>query len=140
MMVSPNDTDLIIPDDLSYDKEDPSFQLTNCVSLKRIVVGKHCFHRIQLFELNGLSQLESIVIGQYSFEYSCSLLTGKRDGRYRILNCPKLKSIQIGSESFSNYYSFELKNLPSLQSIQMGYDCFTSSPCFSLTGWIVQLI
>ena len=140
MMVSPKDTDLIIPDHLSYNKEDPSFRLWYMMKLKRIVIGNHCFTKTRLFELDGLSQLESIVIGQYSFgSYYLSLMRETK-GCYRILNCPKLKSIQIGSESFSNNYLFKLKNLPSLQSIQMGNDCFCKTSYFSLTGWIAQLI
>ena len=90
-----------------------------------------------MFELDGLCELESVVIGKKSFRIS---LLEKSDGSYRIVNCPKLKSIQIGTRSFSDYHSFELSNLPSLQSIDIGRECFRYAPSFSLTGLIDGLI
>ena len=96
---------------------------------------------MRVFELDGLGELESVVIGEKSFAYAKTenaILSSKRsDGSYRIVNCPKLKSIDIGYESFYDYHSFELNNLPSLQSIDMGAWCFFWAPSFSLTGLIV---
>ena len=90
-----------------------------------------------MFELDGLSELESVVIGQQSFRIGGS---ERSDGSYRIVNCPKLKSIQIGDESFRYYQTFELNNLPSLQSIDIGKYCFYYAPSFSLTGLIDGLV
>ena len=106
-------------------------------SLKRIVIREGCFRMVRVFELNGLSELESVLIGGNSFRISSSERT---DGSYRIVNCPKLKSIQIGYESFRDYHSFELNNLPSLQSIDIGDWCFQYAPSFSLTGLIDGLV
>ena len=112
----------------------PSFYMH---SLKRIVIGDGCFGKVRVFELDGLDELESVEIGRDSFR----IRDRKRsDGSYRIINCPKLKSIQIGYESFSDYHSFELNNLPSLQSIDMGGYCFYYAPSFSLTGLIDGLV
>ena len=87
--------------------------------------------------MDGLSELESVVIGQQSFRISDEK---RSDGSYRIVNCPKLKSIQIGGNSFQDYHSFELNNLPSLQTIYMGEYCFYWTPSFSLTGLIDGLV
>ena len=109
-------------------------------SLKRIVIGDDCFERVRLFELNGLIELESVVIGEESITilkdlcgYSCFK---EVDGCFRIVSCPILKSIQIGDYSFGDYRLFELNNLPSLQSIDIGYCCFYWIPSLSLTGLI----
>ena len=102
-------------------------------SLKRVVIRNGCFGNVRLFEMDGLSELNSVVIGKKSFRISGS---ERSDGTCRIVNCAKLKSIQIGDDSFSNYRSFELTNLPSLQSIDIGMRCFKYTPVFSLTGWI----
>ena len=117
---------------------DNSFNETNSLilpffvhSLKRIVIGNKCFEKVRLFELDGVNELESIVIGKYNFRISGNEQT---DGVCRIVNCFKLKSIQIGDYSFNDYHSFELNNLPSLQSIDMGGYCFYYAPSFSLTG------
>ena len=90
-----------------------------------------------MFELDGLCELESVEIGQKSFRID---ERDKNDGSCRIVNCRKLKSIQIGYESFEDYHSFELNNLPSLQSIDMGEYCFKYALSFSLTGLIDGLI
>ena len=115
------------------------------IRLKRIVIGDDCFGKVRVFELDGLIELESMVIGKKSFTYAKTkddiwYHVTRTDGVYRIVNCPKLKSIQIGDDSFSDYHSFELSNLPSLQSIEIGVRCFYYSPSFSLTGltdWLV---
>ena len=106
-------------------------------SLKRIVIREGCFRMVRVFELNGLSELESVLIGYHSFRISSSERT---DGSCRIVNCPKLKSIEFFSRSCEDYHSFELNNLPSLQSIDMGDYCFFLAPSFSLTGLIDGLV
>ena len=100
-------------------------------SLKRVVIRNGCFGNVRLFEMDGLSELNSVVIGKKSFRISGS---ERSDGTCRIVNCPKLKSIQIGDWSFEDYHSFELNNLPSLQTIKICIGCFFFAPLFSLTG------
>ena len=107
-------------------------ELKNYSSLQFIYIGDICFGNVKVFELDGLNELESVVIGQRSFRIS--------GGSYRIVNCPKLKSIQIGGRSFKDYNSFELNNLPSLQSIDIGDESFISALLFSLTGSIDGLV
>ncbi|KAK8806651.1 hypothetical protein WA588_003214, partial [Blastocystis sp. NMH] len=110
--------------------EGNEFILRGLPALKSIVIGDKCFGKVRVFELDRLSELESVVIGGNSFRIDIYI---RMDGSYRIVNCPKLKSIQIGDYSFSDYHSFELNNLPSLQSIYVGARCFSYAPSFSLT-------
>ena len=121
-----------------------SFNISNNGVLKSIVIGGNCFGKVRVFELDGLSELESVMIGEKSFTHAktfCDIWCIRRsDGSYRIVNCPKLKSIQIGNESFWDYHSFELNNLPSLQSIDLGEWCFYWTPSFSLTSLIDGLV
>ena len=107
--------------------------LSGWIRLKRIVIGDKCFGEVRVFELDGLRELESVVIGKESFNTSDR---GRSDGTCRIVNCPKLIFVQTGFQSFSDYHSFEMSNLPSLQSIDIGSDCFFWAPSFSLTGLI----
>ena len=112
--------------------------------LKRIVIGDGCYGSVRLLELDGLGELESIEIGMESFTIGKdwnTIKTSKRtDGTCRIVNCPKLNSIQIDYHSFTDYRSFELSNLPSLQSIDIDGYCFYHAPSFSLTGLIDWLV
>ena len=124
-----NSNSLIVPNSVLNEDYITSLNITNNEDLKRIVIGDSCFGKVRMFDLDGLSELESVVIGQQSFRIS-------GDGSYRIVNCPKIASIQIGGNSFLDYRSFELNNLPSLQSIDIGGQCFRNAPSFSLTGLI----
>ena len=112
-------------------------ELNNLTSLQILYIGNGCYGKVRVLELDGLSELESVIVGGSSFSSSSS---EESDGYYRIVNCPKLKSIQIGGSSFWDYHSFELNNLPSLQSIEMGDWCFYYAPSFSLTGLIDGLV
>ena len=129
---------MIIPNGYFNGNNNASFNISNNGVLKSIVIGDNCFGKVRVFDLNGLSELESVVIGQKSFTYAKTREEiwnkVRTDGFYQIMNCPKLKSIQIGDESFFDYHSFELNNLPSLQSIDMGENCFDWASSFSLTG------
>ena len=129
--------ELIIPNDYFNANDIISFKIANKENSKSIVIGDRCFVKVRVFELDGLSELESVVIGSESFRISGN---ERNDGSYRIVNCPKLKSIQIGNRSFYDYHSFELNNLPSLQSIAIGDYCFHYAPLFSLTGLIDGLV
>ena len=110
-----------------------SLSVSSLPSLQSIEIGNYCFGSVRLFELDGLSELESVVIGECSFRISGD---ERNDGSYRIVNCPKLKSIQIGNDTFSDYHSIRILNLPSLQSIEIGEYCFQYGPYFSLIGLI----
>ena len=132
-----NSTDLIALDGHFRTNNITTFNITNNGKLKRIQIGNDCFGKVRVFYLDGLNELESMVIGEYSFRISDK---ERSDGSYRIVNCPKLKSIQIGKESFSDYHSFELNNLPCLQTVDIGMWCFYYAPSFSLTGLIEELV
>jgi len=112
-------------------------ELKNQNSLQILYIGNGCFGKVRVFELDGLSELESVVIGESGIRIDRK---ERNDGSYRIVNCPKLKSIQIGDGSLYDYHSIELNNLPSLQSIDIGQECFHWAPSFSMTGLINGLI
>ena len=134
VQMTEDSTDLIIPNDHFNRVDVTSFNISGNMNLKRIAIGNNTFGNVRVFELNGLNELESVVIGKKSFTISDD---GRSDGICRIVNCPKLNSIQIGDNSFSDYSSsFELANLPSLQSIDIGENCFFSVKQFSLIGLI----
>ena len=136
-LLTDNSNSMIIPNGVLNMDDITSFSITNNGVLKRIVIGDNCFGKVRVFELDGLSELESVVIGKSSFRISND---ERSDGSYRIVNCPKLKSIQIGFRSLQDYHSFEMNNLPSLQSIDIGYRSFYWAPLFSLTGLIDGMV
>ena len=97
--------------------------------LKSITIGYECFTNIREFVLDGLERLESVRIGENCFRIS---IDERDDGVCRITNCPNLRQLEIGGDSFKDFKSFELSNLNSIQSIKFG-DCFYYAD-FSLKG------
>ena len=76
-----NSNSLIIPNGVLNGDDITSFNITNNGVLKRIVIGDNCFGKVRVFELDGLCELESVVIGQESFYWAPSFsLTGLIDG------------------------------------------------------------
>ena len=79
------------------------------------MIGDNCFGNVRVFELDGLGEMESVVIGQDSFtntkyaDYVWNEIPA--EGSFRIQNCPKLKSIQIGDWSFADYHMLSLTGL-----------------------------
>ena len=99
--------------------------------LKSITIGNECFKNVREFVLDGLESLESVKIGEYCFRISDD---ERDDGICRITNCPNLRQLEIGDESFQDFQSFELSNLNSIQSINFGHSCFWYAEGFSLKG------
>ena len=75
---------------------------------------------VNRFVIDGLNELETIIIGKNSLKQN----ENNRGGKCVIMNCDQLKQINIGEGSFYYYESFECKNLPSLISIQLQSDGF----------------
>ena len=98
--------------------------------LKSITIGSSCFQNIREFVLDGLESLKSVKISG-----NCFRISGKErdDGVCRVTNCPNLRQLEIGNESFVDFQSFELSNLNSIQSIKFGDSCFKYAD-FSLKG------
>ena len=98
--------------------------------LKSITIRNYCFQHVREFVIDGLESLESVEIGESCFRISDER---RNDGICRITNCPNLRQLEIGDESFRDFKSFELSNLNSIQSINFGEYCFRYAD-FSLKG------
>lgn len=119
--------------------------------LKKIVIGNNCFNSVITFCLNGLNELESVVIGEkcfihsidkYLVRHSLPIFDEDRmpmdilETKFSITNCSKLKRIVIDDESFSGYHSFEMKNLPQLESIHFKKKVFEYAKSVRFEGRI----
>ena len=93
--------------------------LSGFVNLRELKVGNECFEYVNEVKVNGLSKLESVVIGMKSFTKKYS--SGNDSNRHFYLkNCPKLKSLKMGRYSFSDYTVIEIENVDALDVIEMG--------------------
>ena len=104
--------------------------LSEFKKLKRIEIGNDCFSYVREFVIDGLESLESVKIGG-----NCFRIGGEErdDGICRITNCPNLRQLEIGDDSFEDFKSFEISDLNSIQSIKFGNYCFKFAD-FSLKG------
>ena len=102
-----------------------SFDLSGVTYLKELRIGDECFNSVNEFKLIGLKYLETVVIGKKSFSIS---ETGKDyNRRFYVKNCPRLKTLNIGYRSFSDYKVCEIESVDVLESLRIGDDSRYSS-------------
>ena len=96
--------------------------LSRFTRLKRLEIGDHCMSYVTTVNITGLSELERVVIGKNSFT-KCKNeveITSDPNRRFELKGCTKLKSLKIGSYSFSDYTVFQIENVDALEVIEMG--------------------
>ena len=102
-----------------------SFDLSGVTYLKELRIGDECFNSVNEFKLIGLKYLETVVIGKKSFSISEEGKDYNR--RFYAKNCPRLKTLNIGYRSFSDYKVCEIENVDALESLRIGDDSRSSS-------------
>ena len=96
--------------------------LSRFTKLRRLEIGDHCMSYVTTVNMTGLAELERVVIGKNSFT-KCKNevdITSDPNRRFELKGCEKLKSLRIGSYSFSDYSVFEIENVDALEVIEMG--------------------
>ena len=114
-------TEIVVDDGVS-DSGITGFDLSGFSKLKRLEIGNDCFSYVEEVKLIGLSELESVEIGEKSFtKYKDTYHTTADPNRHFCLkNCPKLKSLKMGCYSFSDYTVCAIENVDALEVIEMG--------------------
>lgn len=130
---------IIIPND-SLNETVSLFLPSWLCSLKRMVIGNNSCKVVHSLLFSGIEEIESIVIGDNCFANYYDEAVESEQSTLEINNCPKLKSIQIGDNSFLKYGTLELKQLPSLESIRVGKGSCEMVGMCSFESNIVQFI
>ena len=99
------------------------FDANSLKGIERLEIEGDCFIKVNRFVINGLNELDGVIIGSDSF---CLHEKHRYESKCLIMNCNQLNEINIEENSFKYYESFELKNLPSLISIQLDYGAFSN--------------
>ena len=110
-------TDIIVDNGMN-EPDLTGLDLTRFCRLKSLLVGDYCFSSVNEVKLIGMNELESVVVRENSF-------TQKREGdnpnrHFYLKDCPKLKSLEMGRYSFSDYTVIEIENVDALEVIEMG--------------------
>ena len=99
-----------------------SFDLGKYPKLKTLRIGNSTFSHVSVLNITGLSELESVVIGENSFtnHKNTNDISADPNRHFYLKNCPKLKSLKMGRVSFSDYSVCEIENVDALEVIEMG--------------------
>ena len=82
-----------------------------------VISGSACpFRNVTVFDLSVYPRLETLIIGDYGFEYVNEL---------KLTGLSKLKSVVIGDGSFMNVNVLNITGLNELESVEIGMNCFT---------------
>lgn len=105
--------------------------LSSCHHLKEIKIGDKCFLEARSFLLIDNPSIERIAIGTFAFyshqgvdpyplpyEDKRRILSNRKIASIR--HCPKLRVLDIGNESFTDFISLELVQLPCLEVCHIG--------------------
>ena len=118
---TPSVVEVIVVED-NCCKDVRELDLSVFVRLKELRVGDHCFRKVEILNLFGLKCLESVVIGEGSFvKYAYNSSEGRDDSRrFYVKNCPSLKELKIGYQSFMDYSVIEIESVDALEVIEIG--------------------
>ena len=106
--------ELVVKNNSCNGKEWKSLDLSLLSKLRKLTVGDECFNEVETVKLNGLKELESVVVGRESFGLENETVTS-----FEMKDCEKLKELIIGERSFNIFGKFSLKNTPSMERIIM---------------------
>ena len=115
-------TDLVIGDYACPFDSVTAFDLSVYPRLKSVTIGDYGFEYVNVFNITGLSELESVEIGMNSFtKYkNTNDIRPDPNRHFYLKDCPKLKSLKMGRYSFSDYTVIEIENVDALEVIEMG--------------------
>ena len=106
--------ELIVKDNSCNGKEWKSLDLSLLSKLRKLRIGDECFDKVERVKLNGLNELESVVVGDNSFGLENEKVTS-----FEMKDCKKVEELIIGKKSFNIFGTFSLENTPSLERIIM---------------------
>ena len=110
---------IIVDSNACKDESFTILNMTRFVNLRVFEVGDYSFSYVEVVQLVGLSKLERVVIGEYSFSNLYD--PGNADDcQFHLKNCERLRELRIGSQSFVEYNVFDVENVPSLEVIEIG--------------------
>ena len=112
--------EIVVSSNCCNEKSMNVLDLSELRYLKRVDIGNECFENVDEVKLIGLSELESVEIGMNSFTQHKNSVDNDPNRYFYLKNCPKLKSLNMGRYSFSDYTVIEIENVDALDVIEMG--------------------
>ena len=91
------------------------------IVLKELWIGDNSLNGLSELRVVGLNRLERVVVGSSSFRR-----TGTSNALH-VRECPSLKSVVIGDDSFAGFGMIEIASVPVLEELQIGASCFAAA-------------
>ena len=112
---------IVIASNCCNERELSVLALSRFMNLRELKVGDECFEKVNEVKWIGLNQLERVMIGNNCFtNYKNYRPSYNTDRHFYLKNCERLRELNIGRYSFSDYSVCEIENVPSLEEIEMG--------------------
>ena len=102
------------------------FELSNVTSLRSLQIGSNCLTTIGDLILDNLLSLEQIQMETSSFQ--------SMNGAFHITNCPNLKQLITGDNSFQYVHEFEISDSSSIHLLQFGKNSFMHTNALRIKG------
>ena len=119
--IDSEETDAVVVDHgCCNDKDQPRLKLSGLDWIRSFTVGSCCFMYDGVLNLEGMSCLESVVIGENSFTKKRQWFSNDPERRFCLKNCPKLRELKMGRYSFSDYSICVIEDVDALETIEMG--------------------
>ena len=109
---------LVIASKCCNDGKSRVLDLSRFSKLKSLKIGDECFANVDEVKMVGLAQLETVVIGKNCFANTSCVKNPNR--HFYLKNCPVVKELKIGTDSFSDYTLCEIEDAKALETIEIG--------------------
>lgn len=110
------------------DERITQWKLSIYTNLRTLVVADGCFKFITDFVLKGFGFLETISVGSHSFSGCDGVPETSRRSSFTVANCPHLKTITIGTSSFSDFDKCVLSSTAANGKLSDRSDCLDQRP------------
>ena len=91
-------------------------ELKKLPMLEEVEIGRNCFGEVDALNWKGMKKVESVKIGEGSF--------GAKSGSFSVQQFQNLLELEIGNDAFANFDHFSLSDVPQLASVSIGNNCF----------------
>lgn len=94
-----------------------SINLFGFQKLKTLAINNECFKSVEKVWIVGLPCLEKVIIGILSFTCESE---DENKGSFTLKDCPSVKELIMGNQSFRGYTECVIENVPLLERICLG--------------------
>ena len=103
--------------------------LDRFILLKELWIGDNSLNGLSELRVMEMNRLERVVVGSSSFRRAGA------SNALHVRECPSLKSVVIGDDSFAGFGVIEIASVPVLEEVRIAANCFAAAS-FELKGGV----